>query len=196
MAVVGDSLAYGTGAGSTQAGFAYRVFAAIEKTHPGSTYVNFAVPGSRVADVTAFQSRRLRETNPNLVLVVAGANDLLQTRDASQFAEKYARMIDTLRSSAPHATIVAAGMPDVSRTLHVPEFAKPATSALCASLNAEMRRIAAQRGAHFLDLYTLTNAGEPSHRQYLSSDGFHPSAAGYAEIAKAVYPVIEAAISP
>jgi lysophospholipase L1-like esterase len=194
MAVLGDSLAYGTGAGGPQHGFAYRLYQRLREGRAGSSYANYAVPGATLGDVTALQTRRLRTAHASLVLVVAGANNLLQTQNVAAFGSKYGRMLDAVRASAPHARIVAAGMPDVSQTLHVPEFAKAAAMALCASVNEEMRRSAAAHGAIFLDLFAMTNAPVNHGARYLSADGFHPSADGYAAIAKAAYPVLQAAL--
>jgi lysophospholipase L1-like esterase len=195
MAVVGDSLAYGTGAGSTHLGFAYRLYTRLREGKPQSTYVNVAVPGATMADVTSLQVPQLRKLHPNVVLIVAGANDMLQTSDVGMFSRRYARMIEAVRAAAPRARIIASGMPDVSATLHVPAFAKGAASALCATLNEEMHRVAMRQGAIFLDLFALTNPAAADHYgKYLSADGFHPSAQGYAELAKAAYPILETAL--
>jgi lysophospholipase L1-like esterase len=148
-----------------------------------------------MTDVTVRQIPRLRGTHADVVLVVAGANDLLHSPDVAVFTRRYARMIEAVRAALPGARIVAAGMPDVSATLHVPDFAKAIASATCATLNGEMHKVAKREGAIFLDLFALTTPSNPQHHaKYLSSDGFHPSAEGYAELAKAAYPAIESAL--
>jgi len=56
MVVLGDSLAYGTGASSRKNGYAYRVFDHVRRDNPQSTYANFSAPGRDVG---------LRPTLPN-----------------------------------------------------------------------------------------------------------------------------------
>ncbi|MFN2459877.1 MAG: SGNH/GDSL hydrolase family protein, partial [Candidatus Velthaea sp.] len=77
LAVLGDSLSFGTGAGDTANGFAFRVYRAVELERPGSEISNFSIGGSTAADVLRLQTARLGERRFDLVIVCAGGNDVV-----------------------------------------------------------------------------------------------------------------------
>lgn len=195
MVVLGDSLAYGTGATSPKNGYAYRVFAEIQKTHAGSTYANLAVPGATSVDVLRYQVPKMNAQNPSIVLVTVGANDAFVYRDVAKFAKDYRRLLDAIRAAAPIAKIVVTGMPNASEISQVPEFARVMVATMCAVQNQVIVDESAAVDARVVDLYDLTSRMKKSDRvRFLSTDHLHPSDAGYAEIAKAAIPVVREAL--
>lgn len=192
MAVLGDSLAYGLGASKEEHGLAQRIFAQLRAERPGSTFANFAVPHSTMGDVLRHQVPQLHRTQADIVLLVAGANDLRYTRDAFVFARRFRHLLAAVHDAAPNAAVVAGGMPDVAQTIAVPPLLKPAIARLCARLNDSMRKIVAQYDDCFFDLFAYTNAPLQAHALYLCDDGYHPNDFGYREISERAY----AAIAP
>jgi len=90
MVVLGDSLAYGTGASSRKNGYAYRVFDHVRRHNPQSTYANFSAPGETSVYVLRYQIPKFRHESATLVLLTAGANDAFVYRDVAKFAKDYA----------------------------------------------------------------------------------------------------------
>jgi lysophospholipase L1-like esterase len=191
LAVLGDSLAYGMGASKEELSLARRLYSQLRGQRPGSTYANYAVPYSTLGDVLRHQVPLLRGTQADLVLLIAGANDLRYTRDVLVIARRFRHLLQAIHETAPLATVVAAGMPDVTCTIAVPRVLKPGIARLCSRINETMRRIVCEFGDEFIDLFAYTNAPlKPDEIAYLCEDGYHPSDAGYAELAERAYPAL------
>jgi lysophospholipase L1-like esterase len=195
MVALGDSLAFGFGASKEEHGLAHRIFAQLRESRPGSTYANFAVPHSTMGDVLRHQVPKLHGTQADVVFLVAGANDLRYTRDTFVFARRFRHLLQAVHNAALQATIAVGGMPDVTQTIGVPPLLKPAIVRICARLNETMRRIVAEFGDCFVDLFAFTNAPFCPGEVYLCEDGYHPNDFGYAEISERAYPAIVARVA-
>jgi lysophospholipase L1-like esterase len=192
LAVLGDSLAFGTGAGDTSGGFAFRLYEAIAAGRPGSEITNVAINGSTAADVLRLQTSRLRERRFSVVILCVGGNDVVRGIPTTAFARTYRRLVAAIRAAAPQAAFVVIGVPDVSIS---PLFADHARSVrqLAAADDQVARRAALADGARYVDLFALTRR-ENDAAGFLSQDRFHPSDAGHAQIAAYALPVVEAAL--
>lgn len=194
MAVLGDSLAYGLGATTLEAGLAHQLHAQLRAERPACSLFTYAVPHSTMGDVLRHQVPQLRTVSVDVVLVIAGANDLRYTRDVLVIARRFGALLEAIASVAPGAQIVAGGMPDVTRTVAVPRLLKAPVQRLCGRLNERMRHIARSSGHGFVDMFAFTSTPLCDGIEYLCGDGFHPNDFGYAEIAKRAYPEIAAAV--
>ena len=63
------------------------------------------------------------------------------------------------------------------------------------ALNAWLKDYAAQRGVAYVDCHTPMSTPDHAMKQEYSSDGVHPTPAGYALMASLVEPAIEAALA-
>ncbi len=194
LAVLGDSLAYGLGASARETGMAHRLHSQLREERPASSLFNFAIPHSTMADVLRHQVPQLRRISADVVLVIAGANDLRYTRDVLVITRRFRGLLAAIHAAAPSAQVVAGGMPDVTRTVGVPRLLKAPIQRLCARLNDRMREIANVRGDGFIDMFEFTSAPLYAGMEYLCDDGYHPNDFGYAEIAQRAYPQIRAAV--
>jgi lysophospholipase L1-like esterase len=190
MVVLGDSLASGFGASVHENGLAHRIFTQLRAERPSSTYANLAVPHSTMGDVLRHQLPQLHGLQADVVLLIAGANDLRYTRDTFIFARRFRHLLKCVHEAAPDALVAAGGMPDVTQTIGVPPLLKPAILRICMRLNETMRRIVCEYGDCFVDLFKFTNAPLQSAHLYLCEDGYHPNDFGYAEISERAYPAI------
>lgn len=194
MAVLGDSLACGFGATAPEQGLAHLWHARLRALRPASTLFTLGVPHSTMGDVLRHQVPQLRTLTTDLVVVIAGANDLRYTRDVLVIARRFQSLLEAIHHCAPGAQVVAAGMPDVTRTVAVPRLLKPAIQRLCGRLNTRMRTIASSLGDGFIDLFAYTSAPLCDGVEYLCDDGFHPNDFGYSEIAERAFPALALAI--
>ena len=192
ITVLGDSLAYGTGARDTSGGFAFRVYRTIERQRPGSEITNTAIGGSTAADVLRLQVARLSERPADLVLLCVGGNDVVRGTSPAAFGATYRMLVEAILARAPHASLVALGVPDISIS---PLFGdRPALVRALANADDRAARAAVRAaGGRYVDLFAFT------HRQrdpatFLSEDRFHPSDAGHAAIAALVLPVVRTAL--
>jgi lysophospholipase L1-like esterase len=87
-------------------------------------------------------------------------------------------------------------LPDVSLRPSNPSWSRAAFGTFIALDNAAFVRAARAHGAHVLPFSAISRESEANRAPYVSSDGLHPSAAGYAKLADALWPSFEAALRP
>ena len=111
IVVLGDSLAFGTGASAPRNAFIFRAFLRVRAQQPGSRIDNFAIGGSTAADVLRLQAPRLAHARADVVVICVGGNDVVHRVGAADFARTYAQLVARVRALQPHAAIVCCGVP-------------------------------------------------------------------------------------
>lgn len=193
IAVLGDSLALGTGALRADGGFIFRAYRALLATRPGSTVDNVAIGGATVADVVRLQVARLTGTHYDVVVVCVGGNDVVRFTPAQTFARTYATLLARIAQTAPGARIVCCGVPDVSVSpIFTGDFAVIREAAM--ANDRAVRGAAKAAGAAFVDLFAVSRSKRDAER-FLGRDRFHPSDAGYKLLAAALEPVLEQSVT-
>jgi lysophospholipase L1-like esterase len=194
IAVLGDSLALGTGAARADGGFIFRAFRHVLAQRPGSRIDNVAIGGATTADVLRLQVARLAGTHYDIAIVCAGGNDVVHGTGAAAFAGTYRALVERLERTVPGAHIVCCGVPDVSVS---PIFNGEHDRVRREALNDDraVRAVAAAAGASFADLFAVTSRMRDAGR-FLGRDRFHPSDAGYTLLTNALLPVLERAVAP
>lgn len=189
IAVLGDSLALGTGASRADGGFIFRAFRELLQRRPGSRIDDMAIGGATAADVLRLQTPRLAGTRYDVVIVCVGGNDVVRRTRSDDFARTYAELLRRAGALAPGARFICCGVPDVSVS---PIFTDERASIAAASFQDDrhVRVAAAAAGAAFVDLYAVTRAQRNASR-FLGRDRFHPSDRGYALFAGTLAPVLE-----
>jgi lysophospholipase L1-like esterase len=122
---------------------------------------------------------------------VVGANDLARLVPRAQSAAALAAAVQALRGAG--TGVVVAPAPDLSCVPGVPPALRPALRTACDELQRRQAGAAEAAGAVVAPIARQladSFAGEP---ELFSSDGFHPSSAGYARIAAALAPHVVAA---
>ncbi len=188
LAVLGDSIGYGTGAARAADSLGPRLVAALAGADVRAEYRVFAVPGAVSADLAA-QVDRARAWRPQLVVVVIGANDLTHLVPAERAASALGAAVRALRAAG--AQVVLAPAPDLSIVPHVPPFLREIVRAGSAVLRAAQVRVVRAEGGLVADADGATSAAFAADPGLFSADRFHPSGAGYAVIARALAPVVE-----
>jgi len=125
--------------------------------------------------------KRLPATSADLLLVSTGVNDVTSLRQRGEWSREIRRLADTLAEHSPEATALFLGLP--------PMQAFPA-------LPAPLRQLLGLRARLFDETLAETLAGHPRARHValtleaapdmFCADGFHPSPAAYALIARAL----------
>lgn len=185
LAVVGDSIAYGTGAARPADAIGPRLVAALAEDGVDAALQVVAVPGAVSAGLAA-QVRQV--TRADLVLVVVGANDLTRLVPPATAAEQLGAAVQGLRLLGADVLVVPA--PDLSTVPWVP----PSFQALVAGASSELRRrqTEAVRAAGGVAVPIGEELGARFRAQpaLFAADRFHPSSSGYALIAEALLPVV------
>jgi lysophospholipase L1-like esterase len=173
--IVGDSTAVGTGARSPAASVAGRIGA----LHADASIVNLAEDGARVADVV-LQLERAEPARFDMVLIQAGANDVLRLASPAAQAADWTRVITAARGRADRVLVMPAG------NVGTAPFFFPPISWFMTSRARQARDIARQaaerHGAAFVNLFHERDA-EPflaDPERFYAPDYLHPSDEGYA----------------
>ena len=164
-------------------GWADRFAAFLAESNPGLLYANLAIRGRRTARIRADQLEPALALNPDLVSVMAGANDVLGSFDLHVTMTDLEAMYAELRATG--ATVMGCTFPDPGATLPIARHLTPRVRAL----NEAIRDAAARHGVVLVDLEAYPAISDP---RWLSFDRFHLNAAGHTRLATAFADVLGA----
>jgi acyl-CoA thioesterase I len=184
---LGDST--GVGVGARNGGYVARIFSRILSQRPGSRLTNLCVSGATSSDVLEGQLDRGLTTDPNLVTLGIGINDIGHGFSVEEFARNYEQIISTLRNKT-RAQIIVTNIPDISSAPRIPQFARAQYQQAIVNFNQRLEAIAARYDVTVFDVHTTTREQLPAHPEFFSGDGFHPSDAGYELWANEMWPVV------
>jgi acyl-CoA thioesterase I len=188
---LGDST--GAGVGAREGGYVARLFKRIAALRPGSTLTNLCVSGATAEDVLRDRLESAVRAKPNLVTLGVGINDVGLGIAIEEFAKNYDAILSRLRSDTD-AVIVIVNVPDVSTAPRISESLRKEHNTAILRFNQGIAEIASRHGVRLFDIYTPTHEQLPSHPEFFSADGFHPSDNGYELWAERMWPTIALAI--
>ena len=184
---LGDST--GAGVGAREGGYVARLFKRIEERRPGSTLSNLCVSGATTADLLRDQLERGVALNPDLVTVGIGINDIGHGLTLEQFSKNFEEILSTLKEKT-HAQIVVTNLPDISSAPRIPSVMRSVYQGQIDQFCQRLEEIAKRQGVTVFDIYSITKDELPSHPEYFSNDGFHPSDEGYELWATHIWPTV------
>ncbi|MGY1663342.1 GDSL-type esterase/lipase family protein [Geodermatophilus sp. SYSU D00705] len=190
LALLGDSLAYGSGAARVQDTLGPRLADVLRDAGFDVDLTVLAVPGAVSRDLAA-QARRAEPLAVDLAVVVVGANDLARMVPPVQAASALAAALGTLRASGADVVVVPA--PDMSVVPFVPPAFRGLVQAASTQLQREQAAVARAAGARVAGVSDAVATAFSADPAMFSADRFHPSSAGYAVIAAALAPHVVAA---
>ncbi len=177
-----DTFGYGTEDPATQSW----PFDLSHKLGPDVHLVNLGIPGIDAHQALDLELPVALDAHPGLVTVWLAVNDLVDKVPLKNYRNDLDTLFTRLQAAAPHARIVVANVPDLS---FVPRFHTTDQVALRKQISGYNTVIADVVQSHHIllvDLYTQWQE-LATHPEYISADGFHPSAVGYAELAEIFY---------
>jgi lysophospholipase L1-like esterase len=106
-----------------------------------------------------------------------------------------------VRARVPAGTpILVSNLPDLALAPAVPEMFRAEATRRLQEFNRAIAAAAARHNVPTFDVFAMSRAVIPTHPEFFSADGFHPSDAGYefwaAEMWKQVQKIMPAAPSP
>lgn len=188
---LGDST--GSGVGARDGGYVARLFTRLLKHRAGSELVNLCVSGATTEDVLRGQLQRGVQRSPDLVTLGIGINDIGHGFTIEQFGKNYDEILSTLKQKTS-ATIVVTNIPDVSTAPRIPVSMRAEYQLEIERFNQRLEEIARRHEVTVFDIFTITRRELPSHPEYFSSDGFHPSDDGYELWAEQMWPTLASVI--
>jgi lysophospholipase L1-like esterase len=191
--VLGDSLAFGTGAARPADALGPRLAAELEAAGRTVELHVVAVPGACSADLAA-QVRRAAPLGADLALIVVGANDLARLVPPERAAAALGAAVRELRRDG--TAVVAATAPDLSWVPGVPPALRGLVQAASTELQRRQAAAAETAGALVAAVGGELGRAFAAEPGLFSADRFHPSSAGYARIAATLAPYVLEAAEP
>jgi lysophospholipase L1-like esterase len=193
LVVLGDSIAFGTGAARIEDTLGRRLATALTTDGFDIELHVLAVPGAVSRDLAA-QVRRADPLAADVAVIVIGANDLARFVPPAQAAASLSAAVTAPRGSGTDVVVVPA--PDMSAVPFVPPAFRQVVRQACAVLQQHQTQVATAAGARVAPIGDVIGTAFADDPTLFSRDRFHPSSEGYARIAAALTPhVLEAAIA-
>jgi lysophospholipase L1-like esterase len=189
LLLLGDSIAYGTGARRPEDTLGRRLTRALTAEGFDVDLHVLAVPGAASADL-AGQVRRAERLAADVVVVVIGANDLARFVPVDRAAAALERAVADLRAHGSDVVVVPA--PDMSSVPFVPPAFRPVVQAACVQLQRRQAEVAEAAGGSVAGVAAEVGRAFAADPGMFSADRFHPSSEGYARIAAALAPSVVA----
>jgi lysophospholipase L1-like esterase len=181
--VLGDSLAFGTGATRAEHTLGARLSRVLQQAgEPVELHV-VAVPGATSLDLAA-QVRRAPDAD--VALLVVGANDLTRQVPPARAAAALGSAVRELRGRGTEVLVVP--IPDLSSVAWVPPAFRVVVAGICDQLRARQAAAAEAAGAVVAPVAPELSRRFAADPTLFSADRFHPSSAGYALVAEALGP--------
>jgi lysophospholipase L1-like esterase len=189
-AALGDST--GVGVGAREGGYPARLLKRINEVRPGSQLKNTCVSGATTTDVLRSQVEPAISARPTLITLGIGINDVGSGMDVETFARNYEAIIKRLKTT--NAPIVITNIPDLSYAPVVSPKERDKYTRRIMLFNERISEIATRYELLVVDAYKATRDTIPSHPEFFSNDGFHPSDKGYEYWAETMWPVVKKAL--
>lgn len=183
------------GVGSNSSGSQGYVPLIAEHLPKGSHLINLGISGIRLHEALSKELPLAVTTSPDLVTVWLVANDFVGGVPYKAYMHDLNTLLQRLHTST-HARIVMADLPDLTR---LPTFANQTPAQKVQMLraiqqwNEAIAQLARQYNVVLLDLFSH-GSEITAHPEYISFDGFHPSALGYVQLANYFWQVIKAKV--
>jgi lysophospholipase L1-like esterase len=186
LVVLGDSIAFGTGALRIEDTLGRRLATALTADGFDVELHVVAVPGAVSRDLAA-QVRRAEPLQADVAVIVIGANDLARFVPPAQAAAFLAAAVTALRATGTDVVVVPA--PDMSSVPFVPPAFRAAVRAASLQLQDHQAVAVEAAGGRMAAVHEV-NAAFAGDLGLFSADRFHPSSGGYAVIAHALAPAV------
>lgn len=173
---LGDSFTAGTGCPPGEA-WPERLASGLRASHPGLDFRNLAVEGATSQQVLE-QLPEAIELEPDLVTVVCGANDVLNSTrpDPAAYARRLAALFGRLQRANPAVRLVTATSPERWDFLELGPRTRARVERGIRRVNRATRVVAEAYAVPYLEV-----AGHPGlcEAENFSADGLHPSPLGH-----------------
>ncbi len=140
---LGDST--GSGVGATEGGYVARLFKRLVTKRPGSKLINLCVSGATTSDLWRGQLDDGVRSDPQLVTIGIGINDIGHGLSLDQFSKNYEEILARLRNDT-RATIVVSNIPDISSAPRIPAAMRSEYHQQIVEFNGKLAEIAAAHG--------------------------------------------------
>ena len=159
---------------------------------PGTRLVNLGVSGFKLHEALTQTLPIAQDAHPDLVTVWLAVNDFNARVDLAQYERDLDTLLAGVRATGAQRILIA----NIPALENVPVYAAQGIppqrlAPEVSRWNDVIARQAAKHGAILVDVHSEWNE-LANHPEYVSVDGFHPSAAGYSRLADLFYQTLQA----
>ena len=172
------------GVGSTQPGSQGYVPLLAGHLPKGSHVVNLGISGIRLHEAIQKELPVALSVGPKLITIWLVANDFIGGVPYDSYMQDLDMLLKQLRNGT-QAKIVMANLPDLTLLPALSRSSATKKEQVRGEIqrwNTRIASLANQYGITQVNLYSH-NSQITAHPEYVSGDGFHPSAAGYVQLA-------------
>lgn len=128
---------------------------------------------------------------PNFATLLIGVNDWVQGIDEKTFRSRFTTLVDKMLAALPGKDrLLVVTIPDFGMTPAGPQYSRARDiSAGISRFNDIIKEESAKRGLRVVDIFPISKKAKEDI-SLVAKDGLHPSAAGYAEWEKIIFPVV------
>ena len=192
LAMLGDSSAAGYGVHADAETPAARIAIGLSAlSRRPVRLINVAVVGAQSSALTV-QAERALEHQPELAVVMIGANDVTHLVSASESVRQLTAALTLLRSNG--VEVVVGTCPDLGTIRPIAQPLRWAVRRMSRTLAAAQTVAVVAAGGRAVSLGDILGPEFATRREMFSEDQFHPSAAGYARAAEVLLPSAAAAL--
>jgi acyl-CoA thioesterase-1 len=180
------------GVGSNQPGSQGYVPLIAAHLAKGSHAINLGISGIRLHAALTQELSIALTTSPDLVTIWLVTNDFVRGTSYNDYMNELNTLLQQLHAHT-HAMIVMANLPDLTRLpifSNLSPMQRTRTLLAIEHWNAGIATLAARYGVILVDLFSQRSQ-LTAHPEYISSDGFHPSPAGYVQLANIFWQAIQ-----
>jgi lysophospholipase L1-like esterase len=170
MLVLGDSTAVGVG-GAPEESVPARVSRLID-----ASVENYAESGAKTSELAEQRARAKRERY-DLILIQAGANDVIGVARLDDAAADMKTHVRAARSMSDRVILLTSGK--VGDAPLFPAIARSFFTRRAAELREAFTTLARREGAEYVDLFSATDVFKTDYARFYAPDRFHPSGEGY-----------------
>jgi acyl-CoA thioesterase I len=155
--------------------------------------VNLGVPGITLHDALKVELPVALDVHPHLVTIWLAVDDLLANTPIDSYTHDLDFLLTRLQSTIPHVYIALANVPDLTLLPKFRALDQNTIQSLRSQItiyNTSIEEVAQRHQVVLVDLYKQWSL-IANHPEYISSDGFHPSTTGYAQLAEIFYQTLK-----
>jgi lysophospholipase L1-like esterase len=158
---------------------------------PHTHLINLGIPGEVVSQALSMELPVALASQPNIITVWLAVNDLADGIPLASYQVALHQLLVSLHTGT-RARIFVGNIPDLTLLPHFFTYNPVALTSQVEQWNSAIASICTRVGVTLVDIHAAWQS-LIYHPEYISGDGFHPSAAGARQLAQLFYSSISAA---
>jgi len=155
--------------------------------------INLGIPGEVVSQARLMELPVALSAHPDIITVWLAVNDLADGIPLVDYQQQLRSLLTSLRQGT-HARIFVGNIPDLTLLPHFFSINPVTLTVEVNQWNLAIASICRETGVTLVDIFSAW-ADLSNHPEYISRDGFHPSAAGARQLAEFFAHAISAAMA-